>query len=297
MKTILVPTDFSKPAQVATEVAAGIAKKMKAELILLHVVEQASDVSFNVEGETSPYVSWEERLITLKLVEKARRQLAKIKEEFSHKSVEVSTILRVGTPYHGMHTILVESQVDLVVMGTSGRSKLEEVVIGSNTQKIVRRALCPVLSLHERPTTTDFKSIVYATSMQKEEEVFSRFVQKTQEIYGCMIHLVHVNTPGLFASNQSAKKKMEEYAKKMRLKNYTTNVYNDYSEEAGIIQFAKEVKADMIALATHGRTGIARMMAGSIAEGVVNHSRIPILTCMIGKNRSRGERKLIKRTS
>lgn len=53
MKRILVPTDFSKPAVLATDVAADIARKSGAELILLHVVEGASEGSFNIEGEAS----------------------------------------------------------------------------------------------------------------------------------------------------------------------------------------------------------------------------------------------------
>ena len=68
MKNILVPTDFSKPAQSALEVAVGIAKKAKAQITLLHVVEQPTSVSFNVTGEVDHDSSWEDKLFTLKLI-------------------------------------------------------------------------------------------------------------------------------------------------------------------------------------------------------------------------------------
>jgi hypothetical protein len=71
---------------------------------------------------------------------------------------------------------------------------------------------------------------------------------------------------------------MERFAKKLCLKNYTLNVFNDLSEEEGIIHFANSINADLIALATHGRTGFAHVIAGSIAEDVANHSRKPVLT-------------------
>jgi nucleotide-binding universal stress UspA family protein len=71
---------------------------------------------------------------------------------------------------------------------------------------------------------------------------------------------------------------MEEFAKKLKLTNYTINVFNDVSEEEGIIYFAESINADMIAMATHGRTGFAHVLAGSIAEDVVSHSKRPVLT-------------------
>jgi nucleotide-binding universal stress UspA family protein len=71
---------------------------------------------------------------------------------------------------------------------------------------------------------------------------------------------------------------MEKYAKKLGLKNYTINVYNDITEEEGIIYFADSINADMIAMATHGRTGFAHVLAGSIAEEVVSHAKRPVLT-------------------
>ena len=64
----------------------------------------------------------------------------------------------------------------------------------------------------------------------------------------------------------------------MQLTDYTINVFNDVSEEEGIIYFADSIDADLIAMATHGRTGFAHVLAGSIAEEVVSHSRRPVLT-------------------
>jgi nucleotide-binding universal stress UspA family protein len=60
--------------------------------------------------------------------------------------------------------------------------------------------------------------------------------------------------------------------------NYSLNIYNDVTEEEGIVCFAEELNADMISMVTHRRTGIAHLIAGSIAEDVVNHSKRPVLT-------------------
>ena len=278
MKKILVPTDFSKPAMIATEVAAEIAKKAGAELTLLHVVEEAVSNSLNVEGQVSAGTHWEEKLFTMKLIEKAKKQLAKLVEDSKFDGVKVKQELRIGSPYHGMNTIIIEKKVDLVVMGTAGRSDLEQMIIGSNTEKVVRMSHCPVLTMHAKPASKDFKNIVYATSMDKDEEIFSRIVRTTQKLYDSTIHLVRINTPGNFQRDVVVKKYMQDFAKKLQLKNFTINVFNDVSEEEGIVYFSDSINADLIAMATHGRTGFAHVLAGSIAEDVVSHSKRPVLT-------------------
>lgn len=278
MKKILVPTDFSKPASLAIDVAADIARRSGAELIFLHVVEEASGDSINVEGQTDYGGGWEDKIFTMKLIEKAKKNLAKLKEDSKFEGIKVRQELRVGTPFHGMNAIIAERKVDLVVMGTSGRSELEHMIIGSNTEKVVRHAHCPVLTVHTKPSSKDFKNIVYATSMNKDEEVFSRIIRKTQEIYDSTIHLVRINTPGNFQRDAVVKRYMQDFAKKLQLKNYTINVFNDLTEEEGIIYFADSINADLIGMATHGRTGFAHVLAGSIAEEVVSHAKRPVLT-------------------
>jgi len=278
MKKILVPTDFSKPAQIATDVAVDIARKANAQLIVLHVVEEASGTSFNITGEVKVSGGWEDKLFTMKMIERSQKQMAKVIEDLNAKGVKVRQELRVGTAFHGMRNIITEQKVDLVVMGTAGRTKLQEMIIGTNTEKVVRHAKCPVLTVNKKPFTTDFKNIVYATSMSKDEEVFSRIVRNTQRMYDSTVHLVRINTPGNFQRDAVVKKYMEDFAKKLQLKNYTINIFNDLTEEEGIIYFADSINADLIAMATRGRTGFAHVLAGSIAEEVVSHAKRPVLT-------------------
>ena len=144
---------------------------------------------------------------------------------------------------------------------------------------------CPVLTVHEKPASKEFKDIVYATSMDKDEEIFSRIVNATQKLYDSTIHLVRINTPGNFQRDVVVQKYMKDFAKKLQLKNFTINVFNDVSEEEGIICFADSINADMIAMATHGRTGFAHVLAGSIAEDVVSHSKRPVLTFVTQRKR------------
>ena len=253
-------------------------KKASAQLILMHVVEEASGTSFNITGEVNVSGGWENKLFTMKLIERSRKQMDKLFEDVKATGVKVKQELRVGTAFHGMRDIISEQKVDLVVMGTAGRTKMQEMIIGTNTEKVVRHSKVPVLTVHKKPVTTDFKSIVYATSMSKDEEVFSRVVRNTQLMYDSTVHLVRINTPGNFQRDAVVKKAMQDFAKKLQLKNFTINIFNDLSEEEGIIYFADSINADLIAMATRGRTGFAHVLAGSIAEEVVSHAKRPVLT-------------------
>lgn len=280
MKKILVPTDFSKIAQTAINVAADIAKRSGATLTLLHVIEEASSGagSFSVAGQVDLEGDMEDRLFMLKMIERAKKLMEKAATDPKLEGIKVKRELRIGSPFHGMTTIIAEQKVDLVVMGTSGQTALEEMVIGSNTEKVVRHAACPVLTVHGRPGTKNFKDIVYATGMNKDEEIFSRFVKRAQEMYDSTVHLVRINTPSNFQRDVVVRKAMEDFAAKLQLKKFTINIFNDLSEEEGIVYFADSIDADMIAMATHGRTGFAHVLAGSIAEDVVSHSKRPVLT-------------------
>ncbi len=280
MKKILVPVDYSKTSTIAFDVAFDIAKKSGAEIIAMNVVEEITTESYRVTGEWHK-ADWEDRIFTFELLKKSKAQLEKLVTDPKYAAVKITGEQRVGNPYHGITTIVTEKKVDLVVMGTRGLTKLEEMVIGTNTEKVVRHSRCPVLTVHKKPATTDFKNIVYATSMSPEEEVFSRFVKKTQQMYDSTIHVVRVNTPSNFQRDVTVKSAMEKFVKKLGLKNYTLNIFNDISEEMGVMYFGDSIEADMIAMATHGRTGLAHLMAGSIAEQVVGHSKQPVLTFVV----------------
>lgn len=278
MKRILVPTDFSPAAQTATDVATTIAQKEKAQLVLLHVIELPASDSFNVEGEVLTLENWEEKIFSMQLIEANKQKLERLTTRLRDKGLNVTSLLRLGSPFHGIRKFILEEPVDLIVMGTAGHSKLEEMIIGSNTEKVVRHAQCPVLTVHNTPTKADFRNIVYATNLSAEEEAFGKVVINTRDMYDGTIHLVRINTPLNFESDVKVRKDMEAFARRIGLKNYTINTFNHYEEEEGIIHFANAIDADLIALSTHGRTGFAHVLAGSIAEDIANHSTIPVLT-------------------
>ncbi|MDH5379396.1 MAG: universal stress protein [Cyclobacteriaceae bacterium] len=282
MKKILVPTDFSEKADFALEVACKLADKSGAEVILLHVVESASHSATSFTGQMN-FGSAEEEIFTLKLIEKGKQEIEMRKQDPLFIGDNWRSEIQVGNAFHGIRNIINAQKVDLVVMGTSGVSGFDEMMIGSTAEKVVRYSKCPVITIHKKQTSFDYDNIVFATALQDEELMVLNLVQKIQKYYDSKIHLVRINTPNNFERDIDSFDALKKFAERANLTNYTTNVFNDITEEEGIIYFAEHINADMIAMSTHGRTGLAHLLSGSIAEDVVNQANRPVLTSVINE--------------
>lgn len=281
MKNILVPTDFSEQSDYALEVAQKFGQRVGSKIILMHVVENSSSKTFKVNGDTT-YTNREEKAFTEKMIERANTKIGeRIDESYS---MGYDTRIMVGNPYQAIKSTIIDEKIDLVVMGTSGASGFDEMLLGSTTEKVVRYAKCPVLTVHEKQSKFDYKDIVFATSLNNEERECLDIVKFMQEIHDATIHMVRINTPNNFERDVDSMYAMKDFAENAGIRKFTSNIFNDISEEDGIVYFANHIKADLIIMPTHGRTGLAHLLSGSIAEDVVSHSNTPVLTQVIKKN-------------
>lgn len=282
MKTILVPTDFSEQAQAALDLAYGIAKKNSATVQLLSVVEAPQGTSFSAMGEvTTP--DGMDSMFFVQLMRRQRERLEKLVKDPKYQDIDVEGEVEIGNPFENISQSIADRDVDLVVMGTQGSSGMEEILVGSNTEKVVRRAKCPVLTVKEAVDVDTIKDIVFATNLRNTQEKLMTELLKLQKLFDAKLHILCVNTPSTFETDRFYKDGIKSLVDKYKIENYTMNVYNDDVEEDGIVFFAEDINADMIALATHGRTGISHLLSGSIAEDIVNHAKRPVWTFSIRK--------------
>jgi len=277
MKTIIVPTDFSKEAGYAVDAAALLAKKLNAPVQVMHVVEAPSEQSYAVTGEMDLHTSVDD-IFMIKLIERTKSQLEKLVASKKFEGVKVSMSLEVGNVFKSIKKAVDKYKAGLVVMGTQGVSGWNEVVIGSNTEKVVRIVSCPVLSVKGSLNANSLKSIAFATDMGPKQQKMISQLKELQEAFKSKLHIVTINTPTNFQSDRVLYPKLESFAKVNKFSNYTINIYNDAIEGDGIMSFAQHRKVGMIAMATHGRTGLSHILSGSIAQEIVNHSKLPVLT-------------------
>lgn len=282
MKTILVPTDFSEHANNALDLAVQIAKKNDAKIHVVNVIEGIRNFSFNTMGEAES-VMGEEAFIVQKLIDQVKERLARLIEKDEYESVAIETEVEMGSAYESISKVIAKHEADLLVMGTRGMSGLEEVLIGSNTEKVVRYSKCPVITVKDKIDLSHIKNIVFATNLTEDQTDLIVKLKEIQEVTGATLHLVKVNTPNHFHTQRHMQEEFKNFIAQHNLSNTTTSIYNESTEEDGILYFAEDLEACMIALGTHGRTGLLHLLSGSIAEDLVNHATIPVWTLSMKK--------------
>jgi len=274
MKRIIVPVDFSRQARHALDLAVQISRKNNTKVVALHVVEFPIGSLIDPVGVAVPPVYDKEFLDTLK--ENANKRFDKFLEDYTEDNIE--TMVEVGNPYEGISEKLNEEDYELIVMGTKGASGFKEFLIGSNTEKVVRTAECPVIAVRDKTEIHAVKNIVFATLGADVPEDLMLHLKQLQDTFGATLHLVRINTPNNFASDREMKPFLQKLGERHMLKDFTVNVFNDTDEEKGIIHFADLKNADMIAMGTHARKGLDHLLVGSVAEDVVNHAHKLIWT-------------------
>jgi nucleotide-binding universal stress UspA family protein len=275
MKKILVPCDFSDPAVQVFKFAAEIAAQSKGEILLLNVIE----VPVMHDTVLMPTLYFEEAFFKDMKAE-AERKFSQMKDKWA-KGIAVSSFVEFGSPTPTIRDFIKDRKIDLVVMGTHGATGLREFLIGSNTEKILRTSSAPVIAIKKSVKASSIKNIVFPNSLNEELEELMMHVKELQNFFKATLHLVYVNTPAQFMRDHATKKKLNDFAKRYMLKDFTTNVYNDIDQEEGTRNFTKEIGGDMVVMATHGRRGLNHLMSGSVAEDIANHIECPIWTMKI----------------
>ncbi|MBO3116139.1 universal stress protein [Winogradskyella sp. DF17] len=277
MKRIIVPIDFSEHSEFALEAAANLAQKYGSELFVLHMLELSNAILTSNGTNIN-----EEAVFYLKLAE---QKFDAFLDKPYLKGIKVNRIVKHFKVFSEVNDVANEHDANLIVMGSHGASGVKEVLVGSNTEKVVRHADIPVLVIKHNPILLDFENGVFASDFSDEAITPYLNAKVTFEKLGVNMHLVYVNSPdGNFRSSTEIDKKVSLFLKKAdgSLDNLTkVHIVCDYSIEKGILNYANVIGADLIAVATHGRKGLAHFFEGSISEDIANHSTLPVMTFKI----------------
>ena len=142
---ILLPTDGSDVAKPAVEAALNLAETYEATLHALFVVDQPVSVSGTGEG-----FSGLDNLLDA-LEQEGNRTTTSIADQAKSRGVETTAAVRRGNPHDDILTYADEHDIDLIVMGTHGRTGVKRALLGSVTEAVVRHAEIPVLTVHNDP--------------------------------------------------------------------------------------------------------------------------------------------------
>lgn len=278
MKKILVPTDFSRPSIAAFRFAVALATRAGAELVVIHVIQLPflPETTFGVQ----PYPV-DPRLIA-DLERRSTEAFEQMKAKFS-EGIPVTFHVIHDNVISGIGNFAERNTIDLIVLSTQGASGLDEFFIGSTAEKIARFSSVPVIAVPVETDLAAIRNIVFPNTLELDQDDLVQRLKELQRLLDAKLHIVLINTPTHFYSDKEGREKLDRFAKHYALRDYTINFRNHQSERAGVLAFSDEIKGDMIAMATHGRTGLAHFFQGSVAESVLNRVGQPIWTYKLKK--------------
>jgi nucleotide-binding universal stress UspA family protein len=294
LQRILLPTDFSPLADVALDTALKVAEKHRATLHMLHAVVLHAD---DPNDPAHHFPDAEE--VRQRLEEIAESRMSSRLEEREATDIEVVRAQRRGIS--AAPTILEyaeEVDADLVVMSTHGRRGLGHALLGSVTEEVVRLSRAPVLTIRGHsgdvpvPPLTDVLVPVDFSAHARQA------VSHAKEIcaaYGARLNVLHVferpihpeiyigdatlDFPGFKAVEGNVREALDAFASEAPGPEAELTVHlREGHAVTGILELASELECGLLVIATHGLTGVAHMLLGSVTEKVVRRATCPVLT-------------------
>jgi len=278
MTNILLPTDFSLFAFSAAKAAVFIAKQTKATIHLLHVVNAPADWNGLPAQSKKKHPHIETQ------IDEAEAKLKKVAADKLFKGCKVKTYVAGGLVYDLITAFAQSNKMDLITIGAHGADEKDRLFIGSTTQRVIRAASCPVLSVKKNTEIKSIKKILFTSNFEENVSAAISTVEGLASKTKVGVDLLCINTPGNFTDTETAEKRMDKYIPKSGSVKFNSFIYNDFDVSKGIISFMKKNKPDMLALITHGRKGQPAYHM-SVTDSLLLHAEIPVLSIVMGKNK------------
>lgn len=284
--SILIPTDGSEGALTGAKWGTALASRIGADVYVLSVVAARSDLDEVADAAEPIYASLETD------AEEAAETVADMVRS-ADADLDVTTTIKRGTPFQSIREYAKRREIDVIAMGTKGRTGLDRVLLGSVTENVLRTARTPVLAV---PPNADVSEI--------DDIAFDEFLLPTDGSDGAtiaadwgialasrlesMVHTVYsVDTSRLSRAQEpdellsALEHSGEDAIDTVRERASDAGVSVSGKVATGsptdvILTAASRHEIDLIVMGTHGRTGIGQWFLGSVTENVVRQADVPV---------------------
>jgi nucleotide-binding universal stress UspA family protein len=289
IKQILVPTDFSENAQHALSYATELAKRCSAKLHLLHTPVIPTYLLMDLSYSPGPEA-------VTRILNESQDALDEQAKALAAAGVEYFTVIREGTVHEVIRDYAREHDVDLVVVGTHGRSGVSKLMYGSVTERVIKTVHTPIIVIPPQGGKIP-SSIVVAYDFSAPAK---RAAEVARAIHGSFpgpLHMVHsyldvwgeYTDRGAVVGEAAEKRRqalhlgLEEMLETESVELFSTDstgiethlVTGDPAE--GLLRVAQDVGATLICAGTTGKSGIERLLIGSVARRLLHDSKVPLL--------------------
>ena len=271
MKKILVPTDFSDTSKNAALFAAQmVADLQDAKITLIHVSDKITGGS---DGSPLTEDDDDRRIILTQALSQLSEELLAVAK------VPIEFVMEKGTSLVETLTRYVRYQaIDLVIMGITGATRLEQIFMGSNTLEMAKESACPVLIVPPDAKYRKIKNVVLASDFKEVDTTIPLAPLKaTLDLFKPALHIVNVDSEHyveLTDEYKAERKKLETM-----LKDYAPEFYfiRQYDFFDAISQFADDKNIDLIVIVPRERSFLSGLFKTSHTKKLAYHSHIPIV--------------------
>lgn len=267
-ETIVLATDGSDYSAAAETVAVEMARRCDARLLVTRVVLTNPEYEALVPDRVQ------------KADKEAQKQIDSLADKAKVAGVRSETILRHGTdPYREVVQVADEKHADVIVIGRRTRSDLARLMVGDSTAKVIGLATCSVLVV-PRGTSMPEKGILVATDGSRLGDAAAHSAVRLAG--KCALPLTAITVvpaDGDTETQAEAKAAVERVRKAAAEEQIEVDAMLEHGRRPDevIIATAKRKTADMIIVGSHGRTGLSRLLMGSVSERVVGNATCPVL--------------------
>ena len=296
-KNILVPVDFSETSMCAVEHASFLARRTKGKITFIHVLEKHQTPSLKFAFTMYNFPEYEEKIEKLEQRQAefeerqetlVRNELSKLEQRMIDRGIpNVTSLIKKGDVHKKICSAAKKLDTDVIVMGTHGASGFREFMVGSNTYKVVRDAVCPVISVRKESGNPGFRNIFLPFVDKPHMREHVDYAISLAKIYDATLHILGIDT-----------EKEESHLKKIKLEaaqikkiaekrgiHCTSEVFPVSYANDVIVNHAKDKKADLIVLmADLDKMNVMQYFTGPVVQQIVNHSAIPVLSIPLTYN-------------
>jgi nucleotide-binding universal stress UspA family protein len=272
-KVIVAPVDFSEQSLIALTQTYNLARLTKSDIRLVYVLDQ----DFITQLTNSIFS-------TENYADQVRDDIERRLDELATKihtveKINTSVNIRQGKIYHEIVEEANELQAAFIMMGTMGASSFKKKFLGSNTSRVIREALCPVITIKGHVHHKGCKHIALPLDLTKETKEKVNYAIDMARLFGSTVHVFSVvDTSDEFLINklQRQLEQVKEFILEAQVL-CTAELIEHTDVTESIVSYAKEKDCDLIIIMTQGETKVSDLFIGTAAQEVINHSDIPVL--------------------
>jgi nucleotide-binding universal stress UspA family protein len=291
IKKLLVPIDFSPASTLAVNHGVALARKFRAKLSLLHVIEAPSALLYTFPTEA--------KKVEAQRKDQAEKMLPLFVSPEDQDDLDVAFIVRAGEAEHVIQNVAEEEHADVVVMGIHGRGLIRRLFIGSVTQALLRKLGIPLLTVCHVSKPLEFRRILFATDFGPDSDKGFRIALGIAAETGASLTVAHTidKRPAMTYETPEVHELFDE--QRAELLKQTNDRFAEFKAEGAhwsvrvecilaegdpsgtLVRIADESEADFIILGIRKMGAMARVLLGTVAEPVIRAAHVPVLSIPI----------------